>query len=562
MTRGRTKLGGVRRAAGSLLLAACGGLGNGPTAHATDEQLEELARAAAEAVVAEASAAASSSSANAEQSAAAESSPAAGDADRPKSSAGEAPEPARAAGKSAGEPAPRVHAVALHDLRIEATLEGAFAARPGAEAALRPKAWTNFEIVELVPHGARVSKGQTLIRFDDEKFADALEDKAVEQQLGELALLQAEEEFPRLEKSAALSYEQAQRAYDDVQEERRRFLEVMRPMSIRMAENGLKSARQTLENAQEELAQLEKMYEADELTEETEEIVLKRQRFQAEMARFNLEYAEVNYDYALNVSIPRRERGLDTEVEQGRLAWERAKMAKSLGLSRQRFELEQLRRARAKAVEEHAKLLADRELFALKAPSDGIAYYGRCVDGKWVDLQTLESKLVPFGKVPPDTVLMTVVAPRPPYVEAVAGETQFVGIKAGLAARVVPVADEAVSLRAKVREVAAVPGAGNKFRVQLELESADAPEWLVPGLACKATVATYEKKQAVALPAALVRTDDQDGGQRYVLLQVAGDEPPVRRPVRLGKTQGKLVEVTEGLAAGDQVLHPASDDQP
>lgn len=539
----------------ALLLGGIG-LGSAPDSWASDD-IESLARAAAAAVVNDAggdSSAAAAAEAGGEAAAASEGAAEPG-------SGGSQEEQAPVQEKKAEQPAdaakrPEAQAVRLKDIKIEATLEGVFAGT-GTEVALRPEAWATFEVVELVRHGTPVRKGETLVRFDDEAYRKAIAAKALEQQVGEIALLQAEEQFPRLEKSADLNLQEAERAFQAARDEYQRFLDVMRPMSIRMAENNLKSSRQSLENAQEELTQLEKMYEADEITEETEEIVLKRQRFQVEMAKFSLEYAEVNYEYTVSVSIPRREEALQVAVEQARLALEQAQMAKSLGLSRQRFELEQMREARKKAAEEHAKLLADRDLFVLKAPCDGIAYYGRCVDGKWVDLATLEGKLLPHGAAPTNSVLMTIVAPRPLTIEATAAENQFAGLKEGLAAVVVPAADETTTLRARVSAVASVPGAGNKFRVALTLDPQEIADWIAPGMACKATLTTYAAKQAVVVPADLIQTDADDPTKKYVLLAAAEGESPVRRDVRLGRKQDKDVEVVEGLSADDKIVPPS-----
>jgi hypothetical protein len=538
------------------LLAGVLALGSAPQCWAS-EDIESLARAAAAAVVNDADGdAAAASQADADGEPAAESG-GSGEQAAGGSQQEQAPAPEKkAADPSAGAKRPEAQAVRPKDIKIEATLEGVFAGT-GTEVALRPEAWTTFEVVELVRHGTPVRKGETLVRFDDEAYRKAVAAKALEQQVGEIALLQAEEQFPRLEKSADLNLQEAERGFQAARDEYQRFLDVMRPMSIRMAENSLKSSRQSLENAQEELTQLEKMYEADEITEETEEIVLKRQRFQVEMAKFSLEYAEVNYEYTIGVSIPRREESLQVAVEQARLALEQAQMAKSLCLSRQRFELEQMREARKKAAEEHAKLLADRDLFVLKAPCDGIAYYGRCVDGKWVDLATLDSKLIPHGAAPTNSVLMTIVAPRPLTIEATAAENQFAGLKEGLTAVVVPAADETTTLRARVSAVASVPGAGNKFRVALTLDPQEIPDWIAPGMACKATLTTYAAKQAVVVPADLIQTDADDPTKKYVLLAAAEGESPVRRDVRLGRKQDKDVEVVDGLSAGDKIVPPS-----
>jgi multidrug efflux pump subunit AcrA (membrane-fusion protein) len=459
------------------------------------------------------------------------------------------------------EKKPETHAVETKDLKIEVELDGVFVAEEMEEVALRPKVWGTFKVEEAVAHGERVRKGDVLVKFDDEDIEQAINEKSLDERLGELALMEAEEDFPRHEKSTDLEYQLAKRAYEQDIDEYDRFQKVMRELSEKMANYYLKSAQQELDNAREELEQLQQMYEADELTEETEEIVLKRQKFQVEMAEFYLEYSKINHDYTLNVSIPRREELLSMSVEQSKIAFDRAKMTKSLGLSRERYELERLRETRARAVEKHAELVADRALMTLRAPADGIAYFGRQINGRWIEVGSMESKLVPFGSVTPNSIVYTIVKDRPIYVETSVGEKDFPTLKDGQAAIVTPVSDTEVKLEGSVKSIIDVPGSGNKFAVRLNLKDEDAaPEWLKPGMSCKAKITTYEVEDAVVIPADLVQTDKEDEDKKYVMLQVEDEDKPVRRELKLGKTKGKEVEVLKGLKADDRIVKGAKDE--
>jgi hypothetical protein len=333
----------------------------------------------------------------------------------------------------------------------------------------------------------------------------------------------------------------------------------MRRLSEKLAEYYLKSAEQDFANAQEELTQLEKMYQADELTEETEEIVLKRQKFEVETAKFFVEYSKINHDYTMNVSLPRREESLSTAVEQSKIEFERAKMAKSLGMNQQRYELEQLRETRQRAVESHAKLVEDRALMTLKAPTDGIAYYGRAVNGRWIEVGSMESKLIPYGTVSPNSVVYTILKDRPMYVETSIGEKELPDVKDEQTVTVVPAADNEVELEGTVKSVADVPGSGNKFVVRVDMKLDDAPDWLMPGMTGKAKIKTYDVKDAIVIPADLVQTDKDDPKKKYVMVQVEDEEKPVRRDIKLGKTKDKEVEVLKGLKEGDEIVKGAKD---
>ncbi|MBA4107298.1 MAG: hypothetical protein C0485_16250 [Pirellula sp.] len=456
---------------------------------------------------------------------------------------------------------PETFKVEAKAFKIDVEAEGVFVAEETAEVALRPETWAAFKVVEAVPHGKRVRKGDVLVKFDDKDIEKAIAEKSLELRTGELALMAAEEDFPRLEKSIALSYDEAKRQYDEAQDEKKRFDDTMRDMSERMAKYYLQSSEQQFQNANEEYEQLKKMYDADELTEETEEIVLKRQKFEVEAAKFFLEYAKINHQYTTEISIPQREESLKTGVEVAKIAFDRASMAKSLGMNQQRYELEKMREARAKAVDSHAKLLADRALMTLKAPADGIVYYGRAVNGRWLEVGSQESKLIPFGSVMPNSVVMTIVKDRPMYVETAVGEKELPTVKAKLPAMVAPVADAEVEFKAEVAKVADVPGAGNKFPVRVDLKSNDEPDWLMPGMTCKTKITVYDVKEAIVIPAELLQTDHEDPKQKYVMLQVEGEKKPIRREVKVGKTKEKEVEIVDGLKAGDLIVKGAKDEK-
>jgi multidrug efflux pump subunit AcrA (membrane-fusion protein) len=474
-------------------------------------------------------------------------------------SADEKKDDAKKEEKPAEKKKPETVKVKSKDLKIEVEAEAVFVAEEAEEVALRPEVWSNFKVVEAVPHGKRVRKGDVLVKFDDKDIEEAIAEKNLEQRLGELALMEAEEEFPRMEKAIALNYEQAEREYEQAKDEHERFEKKMREMSEKMAEYYLKSAEQDFESAQEELDQLVKMYEADELTEETEEIVLRRQKFQVEAAKFFVDYSKINHDYTMTVSIPRREEMLKTAVELAKIEFERAKMAKSLGMNKQRYEMQSLRETRARSVENHAKLLEDRELMTLKAPADGIAYYGRQVNGRWIEVSSLEQKLVPFGAVSPNSVVMTIVKDRPLYVETSIGEKELPTVEEEQAVTVVPAADGEVELKGTVEKVADVPGGGNKFAVRIELKAENTPDWLMPGMTGKAKINTYDVKDAVVIPADLVQSDEDDSKKKYVMVQVEDEEKPVRREIKLGKAKDKEVEVLKGLKEGDEIVKGAKD---
>jgi multidrug efflux pump subunit AcrA (membrane-fusion protein) len=195
----------------------------------------------------------------------------------------------------------------------------------------------------------------------------------------------------------------------------------------------------------------------------------------------------------------------------------------------------------------------------LKSPADGIAYYGRQVNGRWIEVSTMEQKLVPFGSVTPNSVVMTIIKDRPMYVETSIGEKELPTVKSEQDVTVTPAADSEVELKGGVQKVATVPGGGNKFTVRVELKSDKTPEWLMPGMTGKVKITTYDVKDAVVIAADLVQSDEDDPKKKYVMVQVEDEDKPVRRELKLGKTKDKEVEVLKGLKEGDEIVKGAKD---
>lgn len=449
---------------------------------------------------------------------------------------------------------PKPFTVESKPLKIEQTLEGIFVASDMEEVPLRPDVWTRYTVVDAVPHGSEVKKGDVLVRFDTEDIEERLAEETIDQRLSELALMQAEEEAPRTDKLLKLAYESAKRTHDQLVEDHKYYLETDRPFAERIANYRFDSAKEDLASQEEELTQLKKMYEADEITEETEEIVLRRQEFEVSTAKLMMELQTANRDYTMQVSLPRNDIYYTTALEEAKLAMEQAKTAMELGTTRGKYDLEKKRAARTRSVQSNAKLLGDRQLMEIKSPTDGTVYYGRCVSGQWAEIGSMTAKLVPYSMIPPNTVLMTVVKQRPLYVLTSVGEKEIIDYKSGLAATITPVADDKLELKAKIAKLPRVPGGGKKFELQLDLDKSDLPEWLVAGMSGAVKVTTYDKKDALLVPVDMIQTDKDDEKIKYVMRLAGDDEEPVRREVKLGKTKDKMVEVLSGLKEGDKIV--------
>src|SRR5690606_26971932 len=146
------------------------------------------------------------------------------------------------------------------------------------------------------------------------------------------------------------------------------------------------------------------------------------------------------------------------------------------------------KRTRTKALKKHADLTKDLNLLTIKAPAEGVVYYGNCTDGNWSNTAALIGKLKKEATAPANSILMTIVELRPMYVVSTVGEAQRPSVEKGQQATIAPTGDEKQEIKAKVSDVSAIPVGPGKFSLELELEGEDQPEWLVPGMTGKAKV--------------------------------------------------------------------------
>jgi hypothetical protein len=440
-------------------------------------------------------------------------------------------------------------------LKIDLTLDGTFVANKTEEVAFRPEAWTDYEIVEVVEHGTKVRKGETLFKFDREKLDEAIADLELEQRINELAIVKAEDEMPRMEKTLKMDSDAAERANRQAKEDFERYREIDRPMMEKTAEFMVKYYNFNLNYEKDELEQLEKMYKDDDLTEETEEIVLKRQRNAVEFAEFSLENAKLNRDETLKISLPRYDIRIKESMERAEMAQARARQALEVDLNSARYTLEQRKKARTKSLDRHAKLLQDRELMEIKSPADGTVFYGHAVNGRWADTSTLINKYKPKNNVTPGSVLMTIVETRPMYVISSIDEGKRPDVSDGEKAKVALPAEDAERVAGEIKSISPIPVGPGKFEVKFDVTQSEIPDWIVPGMSCKVQITTYNKKEALVVPKTAVHADEENEDQKYVWLVDPEDEEakPERRNVKLGKTKGTDVEILKGLKKGDVI---------
>lgn len=471
------------------------------------------------------------------------------------------------AAETASTAKPATHKVEKGPFKIDVSAKGMFESRKMTEVALHPEAWSPntggmLLVRKAVEQGTRVKAGDQLVWFDMERLNNTISDLENEQRLSTLAIKLAEEELPILEKTTPLDLQAAERSQKQTEEDLKRYFDKERALAEESANRMVKSAKEYLEYEQEELKQLEKMYKANDLTEETEEIILKRQRNSVEDMKWYLQMAEHRREQVLKTQMPRQDIRIKEQAVREELALQKARASLPIALNQKKLGLAKLKYDSNKSGERLAKLKRDRELLTVKAPADGIVYYGKCQHGQWQTASMMQSKLQRGGMLMADEVIMTIVEPRPLFVRATIEEKDLQHIRQGATAKVVPTINPDRRIPAKILDVTATPVSAGNFEAKVSIELSDEDDPLVPGMACSVKLVPYRKAEALTVPSSAVFTEDLDEDEHYVYLQPKEGKAK-KTTVKIGKKSGTKTEILDGLKAGDEILleKPKSEDK-
>lgn len=351
---------------------------------------------------------------------------------------------------------------------------------------LEPKAWADLTLVSVVPHGQRVKKGDLLIGLDLDKLREQIDELEKDRPASALALATAEAELANLEQTTPLRLEAARRTHRVANEDLAYFEQTGRKQKETTAEFALKAAQQRLDNEREELKQLQKMYKADDLVEETEEIVLKRQKFAVEFAENGLEVAKQGTQLTLKTAIPREQETLQAAKRDQDLALTLATETVPRALEKKRLEVDKLKRDQRKADKRLADLKQDFESLTVRAPLDGLVYYGACESGKWTTGPVVAKKLLPGTKLIANEILLTVVNPDRLILKAVIQEADLAQFKSGQGGTASLVSASEKKFAVKLDGIGPVPLPTGGFEARLSVRE-NFSVHVVPGMNCKVT---------------------------------------------------------------------------
>ena len=447
----------------------------------------------------------------------------------------------------------KTHRVEREAFEIKVTLDGIFESSRMKEVSISTKSWGELLVLDALPQGAEVKKGDSLVTLDLEKIDEKI--KALRQ---DLVILELDIQISKADLKLAqilspMELAALKRRNEETQEDLARYLKIYKPFNEKSAALSLKSFKDSLSYAQEELRQLKKMYEADDLTEETEEIILKRAENAVARAEFSLEAAKIRNQETLGFAIPREDINWRETAKQNELALNAALKIKPAELEKKILESKKLEQQREKIVQNLARLEQDRKEMKVSSPAAGTVYRGTFDAGKWSGAAALKNRLRKGGSLKPHEVFMTIVASKPLFIRASVSEKSLRQVKASAKGKIKTTAYPELRLEGTVREVSKAPTAPGKFGLILDVSLPPKGDQVLPGMTCSIEIVSYRNDKALVAPSSAVFAEDGDPDSRYVHVIREGKKP-LKRKVKVGKESGGKTEILGGLKRGQEIL--------
>lgn len=367
-------------------------------------------------------------------------------------------------------------------------------------------------IIELIPDGQDVRKGDVLCRFDASNYVEL----ARRQQI-ELQRAIAEERQAEFERDAA---EAALRAYRDGESH-----QIVEELQAKIA-----LAQADLRKADERLAWTRRMQAIGYVA--SDEVA------NSETARRRLEVELGNQRRALyahrSFTVPKVVRELEVAVENARTRLE---------FGREQREAEQSRLEKLEGLVEKC---------TVRAPHDGIAIHANIFYRTRMD--SSETFLREGARIIQGQPLFILPDLAHPIVQLVLHESISPQVRIGMPARIKVPALPGRELHGRVQSVSPLPTdqwrAYQEYKgVEARIAIDDPPPRLLPSFSAEVTIVTGERPNALVVPTDAVAVEDG-----RPVCYVAGTLGVERRPVSLAPADRRRTEILSGLEEGELIV--------
>jgi multidrug efflux pump subunit AcrA (membrane-fusion protein) len=427
--------------------------------------------------------------------------------------------------------------------RIDA--EGYFEPVDPLEVRLRPEAYVgDLKIVEVVAHGASVKNGDVLLRIDEDNIKNQIDAAKSDLENSKAGLTKAKSDVELGEQGDAIALKMAQKELANAKAGLQWFDDVDGKQMITTAELQTRTAKGAVDDQQDELDQLKKMYKSEELTNATADIVVKRALRNLELTKITESMAEEHETKTKKFDFERERTKLLFAIDQQTNSLSQLEASQAQSKVTRKTALDTATEGLDRAQKKLDDLNKDLASFTVKAPADGVVYYGQLANGGWQNSGPTAVRL--DDRVSSGQVVMTFFVPGKLRVAAQIPESQLHWISAGAKARIVPASSAQTNtdgVCGAIIPTSAGGDHGTSFSMPVQPEKVD-PK-LAPGEKVSVQIDLPEVKDVLIAPVAAVQH-----GRAHVK---SDHDVETWKDVTTGMWDDKNVEIKSGLKEGEEL---------
>lgn len=406
-------------------------------------------------------------------------------------------------------------------------------------------------IIEIIPEGTWVEKGDVLARLNTDNLETELDTEEADLESSQAALFAAENAYQiqlTENESATRDAELALRLAELTLEQWESGDRVMKLQELDL----------NIDEANRELARLEAKHEKN-VDLLAEGFISKDQYDQDELAlvkaRARVETVNLQKKSYINYEQKKDREQMESDVQQAKAQLENVKAQNEIKLADKAADRASQNRRVVRDQGRVDKLRRQIEASTIRAPSDGMVIYGTTMESSrrmWSN----EGPLMIGQNIYPNQLLFALPDTSKLVAEVRVHESLAGRIRPGMKGRIRVDALPNVVLSGTVKEIGVLAESGGwrdpnlrEYTVKLVLDSNQYTAELKPSMRCEADILLDTVDSALSVPVTAVFND---GPVRYVY-QPRGSNF-VRVPVKTGRFSETQAEILAGLEAGERVL--------
>ena len=409
--------------------------------------------------------------------------------------------------------------------------------------------WSTI-ILDVVPEGTLVEKGQTIIKFECKELMDEIERSELEVTSADTSHTQAKGNLELRKKEMDNKVLKSQRALDETKENQKRYLDHESEIQTLDMANSVKYAEEDLELAKKDIAFKKKMNADERLNKpySTRDIEAGDQK--VERLKNALEKAKLSKEKFEKFDHPRKLQELKEGAADAELALKRTDFEAERQISNAKADMMGKKLNLDRRKKKLAELHEDKKTkLNIVAEEVGLVVY-RSGSGR----RATETVVEKGEKINPRQRLMIIPDMSTLQIKTRVYEAMVKKTSVGLKTIIRLDSNPDKVLYGKIHKVAVLPDSQHRwinpdlkiFTVIVKFD--ELPKDLKPGMTCKVEMVLAELENVLSVPIAAVFTE----GEKTLCYRIEdGDFEPVE--VKVGGMNDEYVQILSGLKEGDEV---------